>query len=323
MLAAVLAALVVAVRMSLDGWFGHHHNRHLIFLPTVTLAAWLWGFGPGMLSTAVFSVALNIYWSDPHESFLRANSDLFLFVLVSGGACALIQSLVDARRRADEEARSHEQVLAVVAHDLRNPLNAVKLAEQRLRIAARAGQPMERGLETIERATLRMEHLIRDLVDATHIEQGTLFMSLRAEPVAGIMQELGDLYASAAQTQRLTLETSAPPDDVLVTCDRERLMQLLGNLIGNSLKFTPEGGRIWVRASNQGAAVRFEVEDTGHGIAAMNIPHIFERYRTYEGGGTGLGLFISHRLVQLHHGQLHVSSVVEQGTRFWFDIPRA
>jgi signal transduction histidine kinase len=319
----VLAAGVVAGRIALDGWFGHTHNRHLLFLPTVTLAAWLWGFGPGATATAVFSIALAGYWRDPREAFVRANSDIFLFMLVSAGACALIQSLHNARRRADDEARSHEQVLAVVAHDLRNPLNAVKLAEARLRTAAKAGQPLERSLETIQRATLRMDHLIRDLVDATHIEQGNLFVSLRPEPVAGVFQELGDLFASAAQNQRLELELSAPPEEVLVTCDRERLMQVLGNLIGNALKFTPEGGRVSVRAQDRGAAVRFEVEDTGHGIAAAHLPHIFERYRTYEGGGTGLGLFISQRLVALHKGELKVESTVGKGTRFWFDVPRA
>jgi signal transduction histidine kinase len=320
---ALLAAAVVAGRLSLDGWFGHHHNRHLIFLPSVTLAAWLWGFGPGLLSTVIFSVALGIFWGDPKESFLRANSDIFLFILVSAGASALIQSLHGARRRADAETYSREQVLAVVAHDLRNPLNAVTLAAERLRVAAREAQPLDRGLDTIQRATSRMDALIRDLVDATHIEQGNMFVSLKAEPVAGIVQEIGDLFASTAQEQNVTLETSVPPADVLVTCDRERLMQVLANLVSNALKFTPEGGRIMVRAAERSGTLRFEVQDTGHGIEAGHLPHIFERYRTYAGGGTGLGLFISQRLVELHHGTLRVESAAGRGSRFWFDIPRA
>jgi signal transduction histidine kinase len=323
LLASLVAAAVVAGRLSLDGWFGHNHNRHLVFLPTVTIAAWLWGFGPGMLATGIFTVALRVFWNNPSEGFLRANSDIFLFMLVSGGACAVIQSLHDARRRADEETRVREQVLAVVAHDLRNPLNAVTLSIDRLRAAARNGQPLDRGLETIRRATSRMNALIRDLVDATHIEQGNLLVALKPEPVAGLVQEVTDLFASAAQGQNVTLETSAPPGDVLVTCDRERLMQVLGNLMGNALKFTPPGGRVSLRATESGPGVRFEVEDTGRGIEPIYLPHIFERYRTYEGGGTGLGLFISQRLVELQGGKLQVESVVGSGSRFWFEVPRA
>jgi signal transduction histidine kinase len=266
---------------------------------------------------------LVVFWGDPTESFIRANSDIFLFVLVSAGACALIQSLDDARRRADAETRAREQVLAVVAHDLRNPLNAVTLALQRLRTAVIGGRPVDKGLETIQRATSRMDHLIGDLVDATHIEQGNLTVTLKPEPVGGVIQDLTELFSSSAQDLGVALDLTAPPGDVQISCDRERLMQVLSNLVGNALKFTSSGGRVSVRAQEEGLAVRFVVEDSGHGIDAAHLPYIFERYRVYAGGGTGLGLFIAQHLVELHGGTLRVESTVGRGSRFWFEIPRA
>src|SRR5882724_11791055 len=129
-----MAVAVVAGRLGLDPWFGHYHNRHLFFLPTVMLVAWLWGLGPGLLAAALFSVALRLFFSlGTTETFFRANSDIFLFALVGAAICALVQSLQRARQRADAATRSREQLLAVVAHDLTNPLHAVKLAEEGIR----------------------------------------------------------------------------------------------------------------------------------------------------------------------------------------------
>jgi signal transduction histidine kinase len=322
-LSAALAAAVVAGRLGLDPWFGHYHNRHLFFLPTVMLAAWLWGFGPGLLAAALFSVALRLYFSQgTNETFLRANSDIFLFALVSAAVCGLIRSLQRARQRADAATRSREQLLAVVAHDLTNPLAAVKLAEEGIRSSLREADPMERRLRAIRRAVERMERLIRDLVDSTRIEHGELFVTRRPVPVAPVIQELAQLYAPQAQEVGVTLDASPPPGDGVVECDRDRLMQVLGNLLGNALKFTPPGGHVTLRAADLGDAVRFEVEDSGSGIRPEHLPHVFERYRTFDARGTGLGLFIAKSLVEAHGGALSVESELGRGAKFWFDIPR-
>jgi signal transduction histidine kinase len=317
-----MSGAIVAGRLALDPWFGHHHNRHLFFLPTVMLAAWLWGFGPGLVAAAMFSAALRIYWREPVESFVRANSDIVLFALVSTAICALIQSLQRARERADAAMRSREQVLAIVAHDLMNPLHAIKLGEERIRLTLREEQPTERSLRAIGHAAARMERLISDLVDATRIEHGELVVTRRPERVAAVVREVAQLYAPQAQEGHLTLETVAPTDDIVIDCDRDRLMQILGNLIGNAVKFTPEGGRIALRVADRGDVVRFEVEDSGSGIKPENLPHIFERYRTFDARGTGLGLFIASSLVDAHGGELSVRSRPGEGTTFWFEIPR-
>jgi signal transduction histidine kinase len=321
---AGLSVSVMIGRLSLNGWFGHNHNRHLIFLPTVTLAAWLWGFGPGLLATAIFSVALRTFWFEGRETFFHAYSDIVLFAAVGAGACAVIQSLHAARRRAHDETLAREQVLAVVAHDLRNPLNAVMLAEERLRVGGELGSAPAAGraLQTIRRAGHRMATLITDLVDSTHIEQGNLYIARAPVVVSGIVQELSDLFTESAREHELTLEMTSSSEEAQVDGDRERLVQVLGNLVGNAIKFTPAGGRVWLRAVEIAEAVRFEVEDTGHGIEAAHLPFIFERYRTYDAQGTGLGLFIARHLVRLHGGELFVESQPGRGARFWFDVAR-
>jgi signal transduction histidine kinase len=320
-LSVVTAVAVTLGRLWLDPWMGHTRNRHLFFLPTVLLIAWLWGFGPGLLGAVLFSVALRVFWTPP-ESFIHANSDVALFLIVSAAVCATIRSLDRARRRADAATHSREQLLAVVAHDLTNPLHAVKLAEERIRFTTRDAPSIERSLKTIRHATTRMDHLLRDLVDTTRIEHDELVVTLRPEPVAPIVQEVAQLFAPQMQEADLILEVSVPSGESVVDCDRDRLMQILGNLMGNAVKFTPEGGRVALRAIDRDAAVRFEVEDTGAGIKPEHLPHIFERFRSFDTRGTGLGLFIANSLVNAHAGELSVRSRLGQGTTFWFEIPR-
>jgi signal transduction histidine kinase len=320
--AAAMAVAVTVGRLRLDPWLGHSHNRHLVFLPAVMLIAWLWGFGPGLFGSALFGGGLLIFWQEPPGSFLHTKSDVALFLLVSGVMCATIRSLQRARQRADASTRSREQVLAVVAHDLTNPLYAVKLAEERLRPAARDNLSTERGLKTIRNATVRMEHLLRDLVDTTRIEHGELAVALRPESVASVVQEVAQLYGPQAVEARLMMETTVPPEDCVVDCDRDRLLQILGNLMGNALKFTPEGGRIALRAAAWDEAVHFEVEDTGSGIQPEHLPRIFDRFETFDSRGTGLGLFIARSLVAAHGGTLTVQTALGQGTTFSFELPR-
>jgi signal transduction histidine kinase len=314
--------MVMAGRMGLDPWWGRSHNRHLVFLPTVLVVAWLFGLGPGIASAALFTGALGLYWREPGEGFLRANTDLLLFAAVSAAICALIHSLHAAQRRANAETTAREQLLAIVAHDLRNPLTAITIAVAGLQMIPSEEQSGRRNLKVIERATLRMDRLIGDLVDATHIEQGDFVVERAPERVDGLLQEVVDLFLPQAQEQQLTVDVTGGASDRVVLCDRNRIIQVLGNLMGNAIKFTPPGGRITVRTIERGETVRFEIEDTGPGIKAEHLTHIFERYWKSEPRGTGLGLFIAKSIVAAHGGDLRVQSEPGHGALFSFEIAR-
>jgi signal transduction histidine kinase len=317
-----LSAAVALGRLRLDPWLGHSHNRHLFFLPTVILAAWLWGFAPGLFGATIFAAALRLFWTDRGESFVHADSDILLFLLVSAAICAIVRSRQHARERADEATRSREQLLAVVAHDLGNPLHAVRLAEEHIRATGGDARAFERSLATIERATTRMDHLLRDLVDTTRLSQGELVVTPGPELVAPLLADVAQIYMPRAQQAGVDLAVSAPDADTAVSCDRDRIMQVLGNLLGNAIKFTPPGGRVALNACVRDGLVRFEVEDTGSGIRPEHLPHVFERFRTFDARGTGLGLFIAKTLVAAHGSSLRVRSTLGAGSVFWFELPR-
>jgi signal transduction histidine kinase len=315
-----LTVLVVAGRLALDPWWGRQHNRHLVFLPTVMLAAWLGGLGPGLLSATISTVALATFWTEPVQG-LSARSELVLFFCVSAAICALIQSLHVARARADAARRSREQVLAVVVHDLRNPLSAVRVAAEALLRDPSHSDVVRRRLSVIDRASLRMEHLIRDLVDAAHIEHGELAMTIRQENVQSIVQEAIDLHAPLAREGGVTLEAEVTGRDGVIDCDRNRLLQVLGNLLGNALRFTAEGGRITLRTDHQESRVRFVVDDTGTGIRPEDLPHVFEQYWHSDAKGTGPGLYIARNIVGAHGGEIGVHSEPGRGASFFFTVP--
>ena len=148
--------LVIAGRLALDPVWGRQHNRHLVFLPTVMLAAWFGGFGPGMLSVILSTLALGRFWTES-ASGAHVNSDLVLFFLVSVAICELVESLHLARARADEAKRAHERVMEVVVHDLRNPLTAIKATSEALQSTAGLESAFLRRLNIIDRAASRIE----------------------------------------------------------------------------------------------------------------------------------------------------------------------
>src|SRR4029079_18305974 len=133
-----------------------------------------------------------------------------------------------------------------------------------------------------------------------------------------IVREAVELVQPVAQERGITLEVRPAPHVRAIACDRDRLMQVLGNLLGNALEFTPDGGHVTVRTAADGPGVRFEVEDTGPGIKVEDLPHLFERYWKAGSRGTGLGLFIAQSVVRGHGGRIEVESRPGVGSRFYF-----
>lgn len=286
------------------------------------LSAWLAGYGPGVVSAALCTVAIDYFWTEPRYVFFHPTFELFLFFMIAVAMCKLIGSLHGARAKAEAARKSREQVLTIVAHDLRNPLTTIRMTATLLGQKPSTPDELVRRVGAIKRAVTRSENLIRDLLDANRAERGELEVSIRDEAVDPMLREVQDLFAPLALEQGTALEVHYQGGST-VRCDRNRLLQVLGNLIGNAIKFTPEGGAINLRVDDGDVDVSFEVGDTGPGIKPEDLPHIFDRYWYADGRGTGLGLFIAQSILSSHGSRLEVRSEPGRGATFFFRLPRS
>lgn len=214
-----------------------------------------------------------------------------------------------------------DEVLGVVTHDLRNPLNSITLAASTLP----SDDPRVRNAGgCIRRAAERADRLIEDLLLAAKIDAGHLTVHRAQEPVEPVLREVVELHRQLAMRKRLQLSLVVDPSVSSAWMDRHRMSQLVSNLIGNAIKFTPDGGRIVVSAVQIQNELRLTVSDTGPGIGEDELPRLFDRF--YQGAraheaGAGLGLAIAKGIAEAHGGSIHVHSEVGRGTTFIVSMP--
>ena len=251
--------------------------------------------------------------------------DLELAVELAGrAALALDNAALYAQARA--ATRTREEVLAVVSHDLRNPLNAVLLAAVILDEYTEPERWTERErlqLRTIRHSAEQMTTLIHDLVEVVALEAGTRVLHLERVDAGALLRSAGEMYAGLAAEKGVLLRVDAPLEVPDVRADRARLLQVLSNLVGNALKFTPSGGSVRVGAEAEGEAVRFWVTDTGRGIEPEHLPRLFERFwqaRRGDKQGLGLGLSIAKAIVDAHGGRIWAESTPGEGSTFSFTL---
>jgi PAS domain S-box-containing protein len=231
---------------------------------------------------------------------------------------------------AQEALRAREDLLAIVSHDLRNPLGVV-LASSALLLKSSLPPEREdrarRQVEAIQRAGNRMNRLIRDLLDFASIQAGHLSVSVRPQAVGDMVSEVKEALEPLAAAKSQRLEADVPPG-LEMRCDHDRVIQLFSNIVGNAIKFTPEGGGIRITAAidpDDVQLVRFAVTDTGPGIPADELPHVFDRYyqaQRKNREGIGLGLTIARGIVQAHGGRIWVESEEGKGTTFLFTLAK-
>jgi len=235
----------------------------------------------------------------------------------------------------DQASKLKDQFLANVSHELRTPLNSVIGFSDLLLTGQVEGAPLSGTqrdyLETISRNGRHLLQLINELLDLSKIAAG--HMDLRLEPVTldTLFREAADSVRAQLEARRHKLAIEPAPEPYTVTADRGRLLQVLLNLLSNAIKFTTDGGRVTLsaRLGDGGRHVRVAVSDTGIGIAPHDQAKLFQEFvqldatpsRRYE--GTGLGLALSKRLVELHGGTIGVESELGKGSTFWFTLPRA
>jgi PAS domain S-box-containing protein len=239
--------------------------------------------------------------------------------------------LFEAERRAREEAEqarhARDEVLSIVSHDLRNPVSTVAMSAALLRDPELTLSDEERlvQLDVIARSAERMNRLIRDLLDVARIERGSLTIDCRCHDAGALAAEACDSFQGVAQEKSLVLGYEVADGLPKVYVDRDRILQALSNFLNNSVKFTPAGGRVVVTvrgAPDRG--VRFDVTDTGPGIAPDELPHVFTRFwqaRRTAHLGTGLGLSIVKGIAVAHRGTVDVQSEVGHGSTFSLVLP--
>jgi PAS domain S-box-containing protein len=227
---------------------------------------------------------------------------------------------------AEQATRARDEMLGVVAHDLRNPLSTITMAAQMLLEVGSPERTLERKqLEIMRRAGERMKRLISDLLDAKRIESGGLTVDPRPEDVNTVVTDAVEMLRPLASSSSLQLDAAVSDGLPRVMVDPARVQQVLSNLVGNAIKFTPPGGSITVRAElGADGEVCLAVADTGPGIPNEQLPHIFGRFwqgKRTDRRGVGLGLAIAKAIVEAHRGRIWVESQVGSGTSFYFTVP--
>jgi PAS domain S-box-containing protein len=230
--------------------------------------------------------------------------------------------LYTAARRATS---ARDEVLAIVSHDLRNPISAVAMCARILREAPPADAvERDKMLTAITEATVWMQRLIRDLLDVSAIEAGRLSVERRPAALAPIISTAAGMVSGEVEQRSITLAVDLPPDLRVVSVDATRIVQVISNLLGNAIKFTDAGGTVTVRAANGPTSVVVSVEDTGAGIEPEALHRIFDRFwqaRPTPRRGSGLGLAIARGIIEAHGGRIWVESEVGRGSVFSFSIP--
>ncbi len=226
-----------------------------------------------------------------------------------------------------QAARDRDEVLAVVSHDLRNPLHAVLLAAT---VLDEFGDPEARTprdrqqIQVIRRSAEQMTSLIQDLVEVISLESKQASLHRARLEVPQLVGNVLDMFAPIAAARQVALVAEVPPGLPALDVDRGRVLQVFSNVVGNAVKFTPQGGRVTLRAAAEEGRVRFSVSDTGPGITPEHLPRLFDRFwqaRQGQGKGMGLGLAIARGLVEAHGGRIWAESRLGEGTTFSFTLP--
>src|SRR5262245_19819643 len=232
-----------------------------------------------------------------------------------------------ARQDAESATKAKDRFLATVSHELRTPLTPILGWSRILREKPLSASHAGHALESIERNARMQAQLIDDLLDFSRSIAGKVRLSIQLVDLPGIISAAIDTIRTGAYAKTLTIETKFDEEARVVSGDPRRLQQVIWNLLSNAVKFTPRGGRIEVQTHHVNSDIQIVVKDTGKGIPAEFLPHVFEPFsqaengtiRTY--GGLGLGLAIVRQIVDLHGGAIRINSTEGEGTTFTIRLP--
>lgn len=234
---------------------------------------------------------------------------------------------------ADQKQREldmlRRNLIAWAGHDLRTPLSSIRAIVEALADGmVQDPDTVDRYLHTAQRDIRSLSLLIDDLFELAQLEAGGLRPKIRPNAISDLLSDTIESFSELAARQGVVLEGSVGPGVDPVDMDAQQIGRVLSNLVSNGLRHTPPGGTVRVQATTMAGGVQVEIQDTGEGIDAQDLPHIFERFyrgeksRSRATGGSGLGLAISKGIVEAHGGEIGAESTPGQGTRFFFTLPR-
>ena len=260
------------------------------------------------------SAAVDVLFKPVNPEFLKQKAKLFF-------------DMYRQKQELARAARAREDVLAIVSHDLRTPLAVVHTTASMLLNPKYQLTPQQvrEQHERIRRNVELMNRMIGDLMDMASLRAGTLSVDVKPIVINDVLREAVTAHETPAREKGVTLSYEDSPDALYTEADRARLIQLFQNLIGNAVKFCKAGDRITVSSRTRGGSAFIEVADTGPGISAEDLPHIFDPYysasKKHQKTGTGLGLYISKGIVDAHGGQVRCASEPGVGTTFTVSLP--
>jgi len=301
----------------------------LFFVPAVAISAWYGGLGPSALATALSLLLIDLNFLVPGASLAvdRVEAmEIIAFIIVAATITATMQALHRALALAESRSAELQRVLGVVAHDLRNPLNLL-ITTTDLLLEESLDRARRKELVGVAlRAGRQMNRLIGDLLDAVRMQSGKVPLHVENMPVNTIFRQADETFRPEADKRHIHLDVVWPAEGIAVRADPLRVSQVVGNLVGNALKFTPSHGTVTLKAAPQNEGVVFQVIDTGPGIAPPDTEHLFDKFWQAQNGdrrGVGLGLAIAKGVVEAHGGRIWCESKVGAGSTFSFTLPRA
>lgn len=308
---------------------------YLLYYPAVMISALI---GDGFCATLLSFLAAQYFFVEPRGSFefpwpegVIAPS---LFILACIGIVRLthlFHSIQEKAKRAviqlQSAVKTREEVLALVSHDLRNPLGSILMLSALLMRKRVSTDPFVMSqIGKIEAAGLRMNQMIEDLLNLSKIEAGTFSIRKGELCSCEMVKEAVETIRPLAEDKSIRIETDGIDQSLRILCDHGEVLRVFSNLLGNAIKFTPEHGLIRIQARDRGKEVVFSVTDTGPGIAEHHLPQVFERFwqaKSTTHHGTGLGLAIAKGIVEAHGGRIWVESQFGKGATFHFTLPKA
>jgi signal transduction histidine kinase len=229
----------------------------------------------------------------------------------------------DALALSEGHQERYDDVLGMVTHDLRSPLAVLMITAET--IAEDTQEPATReAAQRMTRAAARMERLLADLLDVARIQSGALRITKRQYAVAPLVTEILKTYGPLFTDRGLTFMVDAPATAIVASFDYDRIVQVLSNLLGNAMKFTPRGGTVTLEVQQRAEHIEFNLRDNGPGICASALPHVFERFwqiASADRRGLGLGLYICEKIVAAHGGTIRAESEFGQGATLRFTLP--